>query len=129
MIQIVHLMSNFSFLPVQTVLFGEDFHLRLTTIRSRRPDILHQGHHDVRCQLVDLDFKSPQDLRHKSMCRQAKASDEKCLKNDQLALRLGNLLRPWDTLNPAAKISQLLHILHADRGNLQNAELHRITRM
>jgi hypothetical protein len=63
------------------------------------------------------------------MCRQAKASDEKCLKNDQLALRLGNLLRPWDTLNPAAKISQLLHILHADRGNLQNAELHRITRM
>jgi hypothetical protein len=57
-------------------MFGKDFHRRLTAIRSRRPDILRQGHHDVRCQLVDLDLKSPQDLRHKAMFRQAKASGE-----------------------------------------------------
>jgi hypothetical protein len=39
------------------------------------------------------------------MCGQAKASGEKSLKNDQLALGLGNLLRPWDPPNSAAKIS------------------------
>jgi hypothetical protein len=73
-------MSNFSFLPVQTVLFGEDFHRTLTAIQSHRPNILRQGHHGVSCQLVDLDFKSPQDLRHKPMCRQAKASGENASK-------------------------------------------------
>jgi hypothetical protein len=57
-------------------MFGEDLHIRLTAIRSRRPDILCQGHHGVRCQLVDLDLKSLQDLRHKAMCRKAKASGE-----------------------------------------------------
>jgi hypothetical protein len=78
---------------------------------------------------VDLDLKSLQDLRHKAMCRQTKANGEKCLKHDQLALGLENLLRPWDTPHSAAKISKLLHILNADRGNPRNAELHRITRM
>jgi hypothetical protein len=39
---------------MQTVMFGEDFYRRLTAIRSRRLDILCQGHHGVRCQLVDL---------------------------------------------------------------------------
>ena len=43
---------------------------------------------------MDLDLKSSQDLRHKAMCRQAKASGEKSLENDQLDLGLGNLLRP-----------------------------------
>jgi hypothetical protein len=85
-------------------MFGEDLHRRLTAIRSRRPDILRQGHHDIWCQLVDLDLKSLQDLRHKAMCRQMKANGEKRLKHDQLALGLGNLLRPQDTTNSAAKI-------------------------
>jgi hypothetical protein len=67
--------------------------------------------------MVDLDLKSSQDLRHKAMHRQAKASGEKSLENDQLALGLGNLLRPRDTPNSTAKISQLLHILHTDQGN------------
>jgi hypothetical protein len=110
-------------------MFGENLHRRLTTIRSRRPDILRQGHHGIRRQLVDLDLKSLQDLRHKAMCRQTKASGEKRLKHDQLALGLRNLLRPQDTLHSAAKIPKLLHILNADRGNPRNAELHRITQM
>jgi hypothetical protein len=63
-------------------MFGEDLHRRLTAIRSCRLDILRQGHHGVRCQLVDLDLKSLQDLRHKAMCREAKASGEKRLKHD-----------------------------------------------
>jgi hypothetical protein len=67
---------------MQTVMFGEDLHRRLTAIRSRRPYILRQGHHSVKCQLVDLDLKSLQDLRHKAMCRQAEASGEKRLKHD-----------------------------------------------
>jgi hypothetical protein len=63
-------------------MFGEDLHRRLTTIQSHRPDILRLGHHGVRCQLVDLDLESLQDLRHKAMSRQAKASGEKRLKHD-----------------------------------------------
>jgi hypothetical protein len=84
-------------------MFGEDLHRRLTAKRSRRPDILRQGHHSVRCQLVDLDLKSLQDLRHKAMCRQTKASGEKRLKHDQLALRLGNLLYPETRPTPLPK--------------------------
>jgi hypothetical protein len=61
---------------------------------------------------VNLDFEFLQNLRHKTMSRQTKASGKKCLKNNQFALGLGNLLCPRDTPNPAAKISQLLHILH-----------------
>jgi hypothetical protein len=122
-------MSNFPLLPIQTVMFGEDLHRRLTTIRSRRPDILRQGHHGIRRQLVDLDLESLQDLHHKSMCRQTKASGDKRLKHDQLAFWLGNLLRPRDTPHSAAKISKLLHILNADRGNPRHTKLHYITRM
>jgi hypothetical protein len=127
--KLCNLMSNFPFLPMQTVMFREDLHRRLTTIRSRRPDKLRQGHHDIRRQLVDLDLKSLQDLHHKSMCRKTKASGEKCLKHDQLTLGHGNILRPWDMPHSAAKISKLLHILHADRGNPRTAELYYITRM
>jgi hypothetical protein len=114
---------------MQTVMLGEDLHRRLTTIRSRHPDILHQGHHDIRRQLVDLDLESLQDLRHKSMCKQTKASGEKCLKHDQLTLGLRNLLSARDTPYSAAKISKLQHILNADRGNPRHAKLHCITRM
>jgi hypothetical protein len=78
---------------------------------------------------VDLDLESLQDLRHKAMCRQTKASGEKRLKHDQFALGLRNLLHPRDTPNSTAKTPQLLHILHANQGNPRNAELHRITRM
>jgi hypothetical protein len=51
-------MSNFPLLPMQTVMFGEDLHRRLTTIRSSRLDILRQGHHGIRRQLVDQDLES-----------------------------------------------------------------------
>jgi hypothetical protein len=88
---------------MQTLMFGKDLHRRLTAIQSRRPDILRQGHHGVRCQLVDLDLKTLQDLRHKVMCRQTKASGEKRLKHDQLALGLGNLLRPGTRPTPLPK--------------------------
>jgi hypothetical protein len=114
---------------MQTVMFCEDLHIGLTAIRSRRPNILRQGHHDIRRQLVDLDLEPPQDLRHESMCRQTKASGEKSFKNDQLAFWLGDLLRPRDTPHSAAKISKLLHILHADRGHPRHAKLHCITRL
>jgi hypothetical protein len=40
------------------------------------------------------------------MRRQTKAGDEKCLKNNQFALGLGNLLRPRDTPNPAATVPE-----------------------
>jgi hypothetical protein len=54
---------------MQTVILGEDLYGRLTVVRSHRPDILRQGHHGVRCQLVDLDLKPLQDLRHETMRR------------------------------------------------------------
>jgi hypothetical protein len=38
--ELCNLMSNFSLLLVQTVLLGEDFHRRLTAIRSRCLDVL-----------------------------------------------------------------------------------------
>jgi hypothetical protein len=88
---------------MQTILFGKEFHRRLTAIRIHRPDILRQGHHDVRCQLVDLDLKSPQDLRPKAMCRQAKASGEKCLENDQLTLGSGTSFAPGTRPTPLPK--------------------------
>jgi hypothetical protein len=77
---------------------------------------------------MNLDFELLQNLRHKTMRKQTKAGDEKCLKNNQFALGLGNLLCPRDTPNPAAKIPQPLHILHADRRHPRNTEFHYITR-
>jgi hypothetical protein len=127
--KLCNFMSNFPLLPMQTIMFCEDFHRGLTAIRSCRLDILRQGHHGIRRQLVDLDLESLQDLRHESMRRQTKASGEKSLKNDQLAFWLGDLLRPRDMPHSAAKISKLLHILHADRGHPRHAKLHCITKM
>jgi hypothetical protein len=89
--KLCNLMSNFPLLP------RKDFHRGLPAVRSRRPDILCQGHHSIRCQLVDLDLESTQDLRHESMRRQTKASGEKGLEDDQLAFWLGDHLRPRDT--------------------------------
>jgi hypothetical protein len=91
--KLCNLMSNFPFLPMQTIMLREDFHRGLPAVRSRRPDILRQGHHSIRCQLVDLVLESTQDLRHESMRRQTKASGEKGLEDDQLAFWLGDLLR------------------------------------
>jgi hypothetical protein len=70
---------------MQTIMLRKDFDRGLPTVRSRRPDILCQGHHSIRCQLVDLDLESTQDLRHESMRRQTKASGKKGLEDDQLA--------------------------------------------
>jgi hypothetical protein len=127
--KLCNLMSNFLFLPMQTIMLREDFDRGLPAVRSHRPDILCQGHHGIRCQLVDLDLESTQDLRHESMRRQTKANDEKGLENDQLAFWLGDLLHPRDTCHSAAKIFKLLHVLHADRGHPQRAEFHRLARM
>jgi hypothetical protein len=55
---------------------------------------------------------------------QTKTSGEKSLKDDQLAFRLGDLLCPRDTRHFAAKITKLLHVLHANRGHPRHAELH-----
>jgi hypothetical protein len=127
--KLCNLMSNFPLLPMQTIMFREDFHRGLPAVRSRRPDILCQGHHGIRRQLVDLDLESTQDLRHESMRMQMKVSGEKGLEDDQLAFWLRDLLRPWDTRHYAAKISKLLHVLHADRGHPRHAEFHCVTRM
>jgi hypothetical protein len=67
--KLCNIMSNFPLLPMQTIMFCEDFHIGLPAIRSRRPDIFCQGHHGIRRQLVDLDLESTQDLRHESMRR------------------------------------------------------------
>jgi hypothetical protein len=55
---------------------------------------------------------------------QTKASGEERLEDNQLAFWLGDLLRPQDTCHSAAKITKLLHVLHADRGHPRHAELH-----
>jgi hypothetical protein len=65
---------------MQTIMFCEDFHRGLTAIRSRHPDILRHGHHDIRRQLVDLDLESPQDLRHESMRRRRRPAAKKASK-------------------------------------------------
>jgi hypothetical protein len=76
---------------------------------------------------MDLDVKSVQDFSHKSVCRQAKTSSKERLEHNQLAFRLGDLLHPRDTSDSAAKVTKLLHILHADRGHPRHTEIHRIT--
>jgi hypothetical protein len=52
---------------------------------------------------MNLDFELLQNLRHKTMRRQTKAGDEKCLKNNQFALGLGNLLCPGTRPTPPPK--------------------------
>jgi hypothetical protein len=81
----------------------EDFHRGLTAIRSRRPDILRQGHHSIRRQLVDLDLESPQDLRHESMRRQTKANGEKSLKTTNSPSGSGTSSTPGTRPTPLPK--------------------------
>ena len=62
-----------------------------------------------------LNVEPAQDFANKSVRRQAETGGEERLEHNQLALRLGDFLRHWDTSNVAAKVTQPLHILHADR--------------
>jgi hypothetical protein len=119
-----NLISDFPFLPMQTIILREVFDRGLPAVRSRCPDIFRQSHHGIWRQLVDLDVESTQNFSHKSMRGQTKASGEKSLEDDQLAFWLGDLLRPRDTCHSAAKITKLLHVLHADRGHPRHAKLH-----
>jgi hypothetical protein len=119
-----NLISDFPFLPMQTIILREDFDRGLPAVRSRCPDIFFQGHHSIRRQLVDLDVESTQNFSHKSLRGQTKASGEKNLEDDQLAFRLGDLLCPRDMCHSAAKIPKLLHVLHTDRAHPRHAELH-----
>jgi hypothetical protein len=96
-------MSDFPLLPMQKVMFCEDLHRGLTAIRSRRPNILHQGHHGIRRQLVDLDLEPPQDLHHESMCRKTKASGEKSLKTTNSPSGSGTSSAPGTRPTPLPK--------------------------
>jgi hypothetical protein len=62
-----------------------------------------------------LNIKSAQDFSNKSVRRQVETGGEERLEHNQLALRLGDFLRPRDTSNSATKVTQPLHILHVDR--------------
>jgi hypothetical protein len=75
---------------------------------------------------MDLDVESAQDFSHKSVRRQVKTSGKERLEHNQLAFWLGDLLRPRDTSDSAAKVTKLLHILHADRGHPRHTEIQRI---
>jgi hypothetical protein len=75
---------------------------------------------------MDLNVKSAQDFSNKSVRRQAETSGEERLEHNQLAFRLGDFLRPRDTSDSAAKVTQPLHILHADRRHPRHTKIHRI---
>jgi hypothetical protein len=77
---------------MQEIILGEDLHRRLSAVRSNRLNILRQRNHDVRRQLVDLHFEPSQHLHHETMRWETKADDKKGLKDNQFALRLGDLL-------------------------------------
>jgi hypothetical protein len=42
-----NLATNHFFLPIETVVLGKDFDQRLSTVRSRHPHKLCQGHHGI----------------------------------------------------------------------------------
>jgi hypothetical protein len=75
---------------------------------------------------MDLNIESARDFSNKSVRRQAETSGEERLEHNQLALRLGDFLRPRDTSDSAAKVTQPLHILHADRRHPRHTKIHRI---
>jgi hypothetical protein len=127
--KLCNLISCFPFLPVQAIVLGEDLHRRLSAVRSNRPNILRQCNHDVRRQLVDLHFEPSQNLHHETMCRETKVGNEKCLKHNQFALRLRDLLSARNPPNTITKVSKLLHLLHVKRGNPRSAELHGVARL
>ena len=73
-----------------------------------------------------LNIKPAQDFANKSVRRQAETGGEERLEHNQLAFRLGDFLRPRDTSNSVAKVTQPLHILHADRRHPRHTKIHRI---
>jgi hypothetical protein len=95
--------TNPSLLPVQTIVLGEDLHRRLTAIRRCCLDILRQRHHGVRCQLMNLDPKLLQHLRHETMRRQTKSGNKKCLKHNQFTLGSGISSAPGTRPTPPPK--------------------------
>jgi hypothetical protein len=88
---------------MQIVILGEDLYGRLTVVRSRRPDILRQGQRRAAVKNASNTTNSP--------------------------LGSGTSSAPRDTPNVVPKIPQLLHILHANQGNPQNAELHHMAQL
>jgi hypothetical protein len=75
---------------------------------------------------MDLNVKSAQDFSNKSVRRQVKTGGEERLEHNQLAFRLGDFFHPQDTSDSAAKVTQPLHILHADRRHPRHTKIHRI---
>jgi hypothetical protein len=55
---------------------------------------------------MDLNVKSAQDFSNKSVRRQAETGGEERLEHNQLAFWLGEFLRPRDTSDSAAKVTQ-----------------------
>jgi hypothetical protein len=63
------------------------------------------------------------------MRREMKAGNEKCLKHNQFALRLRDLLSTWNPPDTVTKVSKPLHLLHADRGNPRSVKLHGVAQL
>jgi hypothetical protein len=66
---------------------------------------------------VDLHVEPPQNLHHEMMRRETKAGNEKCLKHNQFALRLKDLLGTRNPADTVTEVSKLLHLLHVNRGD------------
>jgi hypothetical protein len=75
---------------------------------------------------MDLNAKSAQDFSNKLMRRQAETSGEERLEHNQLTFWRGDFLRPRDTSDSVAKVTQPLHILHADRRHPRHTKINRI---
>jgi hypothetical protein len=88
---------------VQTIVLGKDFHRWLTAVRSNHPNILRQGNHGVRCQLVDLHVKPPQNLRHETMRRETKAGNENASNTTNLPSGSGISSAPGTRPTPSPK--------------------------
>jgi hypothetical protein len=75
---------------------------------------------------MDLNAKSAQDFSNKSVRRQAETGGEERLEHNQLTFRRGDFLHPRDTSDSVAKVTQPLHILHADRRHPRHTKINRI---
>jgi hypothetical protein len=75
---------------------------------------------------MDLNAKSAQDFSNKSVRRQAETGGEEPLEHNQLPFWRGDFLLPQDTGDSAPKVTQPLHILHADRRHPRHTKIHRI---
>jgi hypothetical protein len=64
---------------------------------------------------MNLSFEAPQHFDNKLMYMQAKSYTQKCLKSNQLPLRLRDLFGSWSAPYTIPKIPQTLHLLRAAR--------------